>query len=112
MKPLFTTFVIALSIVSNSFTFSQNSSMEAWESLLNKKELADYFSGIFTKMGFVIEETKEEFTVIHHGDHFMTEKGIDRKHARVGADARLRQNARAPSGIGRSRKPTPDRSAW
>lgn len=78
MKPLFTTFVIALSIVSNSFTFSQSSSMEAWESLLNKKELADYFSGIFTKMGFVIEETKEEFTVIHHGDHFMTEKGIDR----------------------------------
>lgn len=55
------------------------SSMEAWESLLNKKQLADYFSGIFNSMGFVIEETKEEFTVIHHGDYFKTEKGINRE---------------------------------
>lgn len=78
MKPLFTTLIIAFSILCNSFSFSQKSSMESWESLLNKKQLAEYFSGIFNTMGFVIEETKEEFTVIHHGDHFMTEKGINR----------------------------------
>jgi hypothetical protein len=47
-----------------------------WESLLNKQELAQYFSGIFEKMAFVIEETDERFTVGHHGDHFTLSKGI------------------------------------
>lgn len=77
MKLIFTPILATFILFSASYSQAQTS-MESWESLLNKKQLADYFSGIFNTMGFVIEETKEEFTVIHHGDHFMTEKGINR----------------------------------
>lgn len=53
-------------------------SMEIWRTLLDKKELADYFAGTFESMGFIIEETGEQFTVFHKGDHFTMEEGIDR----------------------------------
>lgn len=79
MKTTYTFIILLLLWVVNVSNTQAQSSMESWESLLNKKQLADYFSGIFNTMGFVIEETKEEFTVIHHGDHFMTEKGINRE---------------------------------
>lgn len=79
MKPgiLYLLYLICL-IFSNPAFSQEKSAMEAWESLLNKKELANYFSGIFNSMGFIIEETNEEFTVTHNGDHFTTRKGIIR----------------------------------
>lgn len=56
---------------------SQTSSMEAWANLLNKKELAEYFSGQFETLGIIVEETNERFTVHHKGDHFELTDGIE-----------------------------------
>lgn len=66
-----------LVMLSGAGSLAQNSpSMEHWEKLLDKKELAEYFSGIFNSMGFIVEETGEQFTVHHQGDHFTMETGI------------------------------------
>lgn len=54
----------------------ETSSMDRWRVLLDKPELANYFTGIFNKMGFIIEETNEQFTVIHEGDHFSISEGV------------------------------------
>lgn len=77
MKLPLTTLIFCGVILLSNGSFGQNSSMDQWSSLLNKKELAEYFSGIFNKMGFYIEETGERFTVYHEGDHFTLKVGID-----------------------------------
>ncbi|MDX1653232.1 MAG: hypothetical protein R3277_12110 [Brumimicrobium sp.] len=61
----------------SSATLKAQKTMEEWESLLDKKELADYFSGMFNKLGIVVNETSERFTVIHQGDHFELREGIN-----------------------------------
>ncbi len=73
-------FILSGLIVSSSiFAVSQSeSSMEQWKGLLSKPQLAEYFGGIFEHMGFVVQETGEEFTVHHAGDHFTIEEGINR----------------------------------
>lgn len=62
----------------SNILISQTTSMDAWQTLLNKKELADYFSGMFETLGISIEETGEQFTVHHKGDRFELSNGIDR----------------------------------
>ena len=52
-------------------------SMEAWKGLLDKPELANYFSDVFNNLGIEVEETGEKFTVHHKGDHFTLTHGID-----------------------------------
>ncbi len=60
----------------STFTFGQTTTMEMWRELLDKRELAVYFSGIFDDMGFIIEETGEQFTVSHKGEHFTIKEGV------------------------------------
>lgn len=73
ISSLITTFVALTSIA------QETRAVDTWSGILNKPELATYFGGVFNKMGFIIAETNEEFTVIHHGDHFTIENGIDSK---------------------------------
>lgn len=68
--------ILLLSAMPLSVLSQKISSMEQWKPLLDKKELADYFSGIFNSMGFIVEETGEQFTVHHRGDHFTLSDGI------------------------------------
>lgn len=56
---------------------AQTTLKQTWESLLNKKELADFFKGTFERLGVYIDSTNESFTVVHLGDHFVLENGID-----------------------------------
>lgn len=77
MKALRTGLLFILLLTSSTISFGQERSMEMWNSLLNKPELANYFSGIFNDMGFIIEETGEKFTVMHKGDHFTMKEGIE-----------------------------------
>jgi hypothetical protein len=55
----------------------QQSAYEAWQGLLNKKELTDYFKGTFESLGIVVDQTGERITVLNKGDHFEIEKGAD-----------------------------------
>lgn len=52
--------------------------MNKWNSLLNKSELAESFSGIFNKIGFVIVETGEKFTVSRKVERFTIKEGIEK----------------------------------
>lgn len=54
---------------------AQTQSMKAWENLLNKPKLAEYFSGVFEKIGIHVVDTDERFTVHHKGDHFTLAEG-------------------------------------
>lgn len=76
MKSLLTGLSMLILLTIPSACFGQERSMEKWNSLLNKAELAEYFSGIFNDMGFVIEETGEQFTATHAGDHLTIKEGI------------------------------------
>lgn len=76
MKSLITGFTFLILFTFTNVSFGQESSMEKWNSLLSKSELADYFSGIFNDMGFIIEETGEKFTVTHEKDHFSIKEGV------------------------------------
>ncbi|MBS3912933.1 MAG: hypothetical protein KG003_00385 [Bacteroidetes bacterium] len=67
--------VIILSRITS--TYAQSPSMQAWQILLDKKELADYFKGTFARLGIRVDSTGEAFTVVHAGDHFTLENGID-----------------------------------
>jgi len=77
MKPILVTLSFLFILSSSNLSFGQETSLDKWKSLLNKKELATYFSGIFNEMGFVIEETNERFTVSHEGDYFTIKEGIE-----------------------------------
>ena len=57
--------------------YSQTTLKQTWEGLLNKKELADFFKGTFERLGVYIDSTNEAFTVVHAGDHFLLEEGVD-----------------------------------
>jgi hypothetical protein len=53
------------------------SAREAWQPLLDNPGMAEFFDGIFLHLGVRVEETGEELTVHHKGDHFTLETGID-----------------------------------
>lgn len=65
--------------VNTSILYGQEQmlSMHAWDQLLDKPELANYFADIFEDLGIVVEETGEAFTVHHKGDHFTLTEGVD-----------------------------------
>jgi len=50
---------------------------EAWEPLLKNPGMAAFFDGIFVDLGVRVQETGEELTIHHMGDHFTLEEGID-----------------------------------
>lgn len=86
MKLFFKSSKTKILLISLAFLFSLNEvksqkTMEAWNDLLDKKEFADYFSGMFNKLGIVVKETGERFTVIHKGDHFELKDGINEEEA-------------------------------
>lgn len=70
-------YFLLLSTILSFCVNAQTPSMQAWESLLNKKELAEYFNGTFDRLGILIDSTNESFTVVHNGDYFTLENGID-----------------------------------
>lgn len=53
------------------------SGLELLEQLAGEKFLAEFFKDFFIDLGITIEETGEQLTVKHLGDHFMVEKGLD-----------------------------------
>ena len=75
MKPKIYLFLFLLSL--STYLSAQSSSMKAWESLLNKQELAEYFSGTFERLGILVDSTNEAFTVVHQRNHFTLEEGVD-----------------------------------
>jgi len=78
LKILLVFIFVSDSFFNKSFAQEHSKSMEAWQELLNKPELADYFSDIFTNLGIEVEETIEKFTVHHKGDHFTLSQGINK----------------------------------
>lgn len=76
MKSIFTYLLSIIFLAISSLSFSQ-STMHAWDDLLGKKELVNYFSGVFDQLGITIDETGEKFTVIHAGDHFELVEGVN-----------------------------------
>lgn len=79
---LFKTLKLAFAFVLFSTTFlnAQNtkSLIKAWDHLLNKPELANYFTDVFVHLGITVEETQSKFTVHHMGDHFTITEGINK----------------------------------
>jgi len=69
--------LIGILLLFFSFQLSAQTVQESWASLLSQKKLATYFSGMWEKLGITVEETKEQITVIHKGDHFELKDGID-----------------------------------
>ena len=69
--------VMLLCFTNNLFAQEETPSMKAWSGLLDKPELAEFFSDIFDNLGIILEETNEKFTVHHKGDHFELSNGID-----------------------------------
>lgn len=58
-------------------TNAQSPSMKAWDVLLDKKVLVDYYKGTFERLGVYVDSTNEAFTVVHLGEKFNLENGID-----------------------------------
>lgn len=50
---------------------------EEWANIINQEGVAQYFSGMWEKLGVHIVETDESITVIHKGDHFDLVDGIN-----------------------------------
>jgi hypothetical protein len=71
------TYTLLLIFLLQTIANAQTTLKQTWESLLNKKELADFFKGTFERLGVYIDSTNEAFTVVHAGDHFLLENGID-----------------------------------
>lgn len=65
--------IIPLSLKSQEET----PSMKAWAGLLDKPELAQFFSDVFDDMGIIVDGTDDKFTVHHKGDHFTLTNGIE-----------------------------------
>ncbi len=61
-----------------SFVFSQEKqSIKALKSILQTKEVVQYFDGIFNYLGVTIEETGESFTIHHDGNTMEFNSGIN-----------------------------------
>jgi hypothetical protein len=75
MKTVFT--IVLGVIISLNVTMAQDTKSK-WNALLNKQKLAQYFDGIFNQLGIKVEETGEKFTVVHHGDHFDLQDGVNK----------------------------------
>ena len=59
------------------FLFTQTPSMDAWKDLLHQRDVAEYFSGIFDNLGVIVDDTGEQFTAHHKGDHFTLSEGVN-----------------------------------
>ncbi len=68
--------ILLFSMSNPLYSQALSPSMEQWQSLLNKPGLADYFSDVFLNLGLVVEDTDEQFTVHHKGDHFALSSGL------------------------------------
>ena len=53
-----------------------NSSVDAWNNILQTPELLTYFNDVFDHLGVTIEETGEKFTIHHMKTEFVFEEGI------------------------------------
>lgn len=47
-----------------------------WQSSEQPQEFLDFFRGTFHKLGITVEETGEQFTVVHEGDKFTFHAGV------------------------------------
>lgn len=69
------TLVLAIVLLSSGLSMAQ-SAKEIWQPILSHGQLAQYFEGMWERLGVSIEETGEELTVVHKGDHFELLDGI------------------------------------
>lgn len=66
----------------NTNTADHLAAMQKWSTIVQTPDLVDYFRGVFSKAGVVVEggsqtATKEEFTVINDDAGFSFQPGID-----------------------------------
>ncbi|MAI86583.1 MAG: hypothetical protein CMF99_05405 [Candidatus Marinimicrobia bacterium] len=67
-------------IVLSKFIWSQEmSSMKALEAIFQTSAIVDYFDGMFTHLGIIVEETGEKFTIHHNGESIKFIKGLNKK---------------------------------
>lgn len=71
------TFLVSM-LAFQSNAQSNKSSKDVLESITQTPELAGFFDGIFNHLGIVIQETGEELTAHHEGDHIRIEEGMNR----------------------------------
>ena len=65
-------------IILSKFIWSQEMpSMKALEGIFQTSAIVDYFDGMFTHLGIIVEETGEEFTIHHNGKSIKVIKEID-----------------------------------
>ena len=69
-------YLLLLSLFASTVSFSQ-SAKEIWKPILQDAEVAKYFSGMWESLGITVMETGEKLTVVHEGDHFTLNEGID-----------------------------------
>lgn len=72
MKIVVSLFVILISFVGFGQTIK-----ELWAPILEQKDAANYFSGMWESLGINVEATSESITVYHKGDHFELKDGVD-----------------------------------
>ncbi len=77
MKKQILLLVIFGALVSNIYCQQTIFAENEWEKLTKQKFLAEFFEGFFANLGIVVAETGERISVLHQGDHFTIEKGID-----------------------------------
>ena len=68
---------LIFSIIFVSFSYSStNSARVTLENIMQTDDLLSYFDNVFESLGIKIEDTGEEFTVLHTGNEFIFKDGI------------------------------------
>tara|TARA_Y100001970_G_C13833796_1_gene651053 strand:- start:51 stop:722 length:672 start_codon:yes stop_codon:yes gene_type:complete len=68
---------VIFSIIFVSFSYSStNSARVTLENIMQTDDLLSYFDNVFESLGIKIEDTGEEFTVLHTGNEFIFKDGI------------------------------------
>ena len=59
--------IISILILSKLIWSQEMPAMKALEGIFQTPAIVDYFDGMFTNLGIVMEETGEQFTIHHNG---------------------------------------------
>ena len=71
--------IISILILSKLIWSQEMPAMKALEGIFQTPAIVDYFDGMFTNLGIVMEETGEQFTIHHNGKSMKFMKGLNKK---------------------------------
>ena len=71
--------IISILILSKLIWSQEMPAMKALEGMVQTPAIVDYFDGMFTNLGILMEETGEQFTIHHNGKSMMFMKGLNNK---------------------------------